>query len=99
MDPSNTFVPAFDGRLETGRRLDVEGAHVRGQNGDSVGICLIGGDKGLFTPRQIQTLTAKVRTLQVAYWLSDDKVYGHRDFDPDKTCPGFDVAEWMWGIR
>lgn len=37
------FVIKTDGTIQRGRDLDVVGAHVKGYNHNSVGICLIGG--------------------------------------------------------
>ena len=91
------YDPAWDGILETGRALSVEGAHARGQNHDSIGICLIGEGDGLFTPRQIKTLTGLVDVMCTAFQVPPTRVFGHRDYDRGKSCPGFDVAAWVRG--
>ena len=41
----------YDGLVQAGRDLDIPGAHCKGENQDSVGICLIG--RRLFTPSQL----------------------------------------------
>ena len=70
-----------------------QGAHVKGENADSIGICLIGEGDGFFTPRLVVVLQALLKSLCVAFRISPDLVFGHRAFDSGKTCPGFDVKD------
>ena len=37
------FVVLLDGTIEAGRPLDRVGAHTKGHNEDSIGICIVGG--------------------------------------------------------
>ena len=93
--PSSTeeYIAEWDGHLETGRRLDIQGAHARDHNKDSIGICLVGND-GRFTPRQLTTLRGLVKSLQVAFAIPDSLVSGHRTWAKTQ-CPGFNVPEWV----
>lgn len=81
-----------DGSIEIGRPIDTEGAHVKGWNHVSVGICLIGGidSKGRaednFEPVQKATLKGLLLTLLKKY--PNAKIQGHRDFSPDKNGNG-----------
>lgn len=86
------YVIRTDGALEFGRSLSEKGAHARGFNTRSVGICLIGTDK--FTPAQWTTLKTLVLTLQQALPRMV-KVIGHREVNNHKICPGFDVQWWI----
>jgi N-acetyl-anhydromuramyl-L-alanine amidase AmpD len=43
----------YDGRIEMGRPINKSGAHVRGHNSTSIGICLI-GKPGEFTLKQLK---------------------------------------------
>jgi N-acetylmuramoyl-L-alanine amidase len=95
--PASKYNPAWDGKLEPGRQHEEVGAHAKGNNEDSIGICLIGTAEGLFTPLQLQTLTTTVKWLQGMYNIPDGEVIGHRDVEPGKECPGFDVKRWMVG--
>ena len=81
-----------DGTLEPGRPPYWTGAHCRGHNTDSVGICLIGmgGDA---TNRQLSTLLDIIKTYRLIN--EDAEVLGHCDLDSNKTCPGFDVRAWL----
>lgn len=98
------FVIDCDGRCETAREIGEMGAHVRGHNKNSIGICLIGTDK--FTRIQWQNLRQIVLQLKNRYPRA--KVLGHRDLSPDrngdgkitpeewtKLCPGFSVDQWL----
>ena len=80
-----------DGTVHAGRPDYWQGAHVKGQNHQSLGVCLTGRID--FTPAQMASLEALL--LQ---WLSehpDAEIVGHRDIqDTSKTCPNFDVASW-----
>jgi hypothetical protein len=87
-------VITVDGRIEYGRKMDETGAHCKGFNRRSVGICLIGRDA--FSAPQWIALKQKVVALQNAY-PNIIRVMGHREFNPHKTCPGFDVAAWLDG--
>lgn len=78
------------GSREAGRPMYWQGAHAKGHNKHSIGICLIGKDE--FNDAQIQELSALV--VQLKEQFPSAKVIGHRDVNPNKTCPGFDVAEW-----
>lgn len=98
------FVVGVNGALWTGRHLDEIGAHVKGFNQKSIGICLIGTDK--FTLSQWETLKENVTALRQKFPLA--KIVGHRDLSPDrdgdgkveraewlKDCPNFDVEAWI----
>ena len=78
-----------DGTEENGRPLYWPGAHVRGHNSESWGICLLGSDE--FTKAQINRLRAVVGRLLLL--APEALVVGHRDLDKSKTCPNFDVIE------
>ena len=92
---SKRFIAKADGLIEPGRPLDHAGAHAKGHNKYSIGICVIGEGAGLFTPRQIESLRALTETLRAEYGLDRFAVIGHRDVEPAKECPGFNVGAWI----
>jgi N-acetylmuramoyl-L-alanine amidase len=84
-----------DGTVEDGRDIDAMGAHVRGFNQTSVGICLIGTDT--FTDEQFESLADLIADILEKY--PSASLRGHRDFPyVKKECPGFDVQKW-WSSR
>lgn len=88
-----------DGRVEQGRDIDDVGAHVKGFNNLSVGVCLVGGvDKknrpeNNFTPEQFKSLKRLLRFYMAKYPKA--MILGHRDLDDGKACPSFDVQDWL----
>ncbi len=81
-----------DGLIEPGRPLELVGAHCRGYNKTSIGICLI-GDR-LFSEKQLfYALPSLVRELMEKFGLGLEDIYGHREFNRAKSCPNLDVRE------
>lgn len=87
-----------DGTVEPGRPTDAVGAHVRGFNRTSLGVCLIGGvdEKGEpifnFTKAAMASLATVLSGWHRQY--PSALFQGHRDLDPAKACPCFDVPLW-----
>ena len=79
------------GLIERGRPEYWEGAHVRGHNHHSLGVCLIGRDQ--YTKDQLDSLRQLLRDWKIKY--PDAVVLGHCDLDSGKTCPNFDVKHWV----
>lgn len=85
------YVIRRSGLIEAGRDESEIGAHVKSHNTGSIGICLIGKDD--FTDPQNSALNKLLRDLLSRYQHA--KILGHRDLDPHKTCPNFDVGAWV----
>ena len=92
------FVIKRDGSIEIGRDFNDIGAHARGHNSYSVGVCLVGGlndeskPENNFTEAQWGMLSILVDGLSAKY--PEAKIIGHNEV-ADKACPSFDVQEWM----
>ncbi len=93
-----------DGLVEFGRHYDDQGAHVKGYNGRSVGVCLIGGlladgSSGeeffdTFTEDQEYSLVVTIKFLKLAY--PEAEILGHRDLSPDLDGDGIiQEDEWL----
>jgi N-acetylmuramoyl-L-alanine amidase len=85
------------GEIHKGRDIAKIGAHVKGHNRNSIGICYCGGvEADGKTPKdtrldcQKDALNAVLRTLKAMY--PEAKIHGHRDFS-NKACPSFDATE------
>lgn len=94
------YLVLVDGTIEVGRPLNETGAHCKGHNAHSIGICYVGGlnDKGkpadTRTPAQRTALRNLLTTLKRQY--PNAIIYGHRDFAA-KACPCFDAtAEYAY---
>lgn len=88
------YVVREDGKFEKGRPDYWRGAHCKGFNHCSIGVCLIGVDE--FTPDQLHK--CEVIILGLLEKFPDAEVVGHRDLAPGRECPGFDVQYW-WSNR
>ena len=90
------YVIDLDGTIEPGRDLDCIGAHCKGHNVNSIGICYIGGVDANLKPKDTRTDAQKAALLLLLKFLRakypDAKIYGHRDFS-DKPCPCFDAKK------
>lgn len=89
-----------DGTIEIGRPIQKVGAHAKGFNKNSVGVCLIGGidDKGKpennFTEKQFDALYGVVNNYRQDYDV--ETILGHTDLPHvAKACPCFDVESWL----
>ena len=95
------YVIRRDGTVEHGRPVATAGAHVRGHNEDTIGICLIGGKSPggkpefNYTQRQMHALSDLLCDLRRKH--SVDIIKGHRDYDTGKECPCFNVGAWFYG--
>ena len=79
------------GKIENGRPEYWMGAHVKGKNDISLGVCLIGRYK--FTAKQYLSLEKVLKKWKSLYPKA--KIVGHRDTgNTKKTCPNFDVKSW-----
>lgn len=85
------FVVRRNGKIENGRPTYWPGAHVRGHNHESIGICLIGRDK--FEFNQLTSLKVHIQVLLSEF--PNAQVVGHCELDSAKTCPNFDVQAWL----
>lgn len=90
-----------DGTVEKGRPITQPGAHVRGFNHSSIGVCLVGGvdeknkPEANFTEAQYESLR---RTLDSLFETFHKAVLrGHRDMpEVHKACPSFDCQPWYF---
>ena len=94
------YVIELDGAIKQGRPLQQTGAHVSGHNGDSVGICYVGGlaSDGK-TPKDTRTPAQKRALYSLTQALIDtfpgSTVHGHNEFAA-KACPSFNAQlDWQ----
>ena len=92
------YVIDLRGGVHIGRPLAMVGAHCRGHNTRSIGICIIGGvardgrtPKDTRTVAQKEALARLLRELHARYPRAT--LHGHREF-ANKACPSFDCHEY-----
>lgn len=94
------YVIHEDGRIVPGRSLDEAGAHVAGNNSNSIGICYVGGLDAKGKPADTRTPEQKASMLFLLEKIKEQypaaKICGHRDFSPDLNGNGIiDTWEYM----
>lgn len=99
-----------DGTVETGRDLTQPGrfevgAHAKGNNSISIGICYEGGVRaaapnvGYDSRTRAQMVAMEALILSLLERFPDAVVRGHRDMPGAATqCPGFNATEWWDGV-
>lgn len=79
-----------DGLIQKGRDIDVMGAHCKGENKTSIGICLSGKHK--FTDKQFEALEKLIRGLDIRL-RNKFTIHPHNEFS-SKSCPNFSLEEF-----
>ena len=91
----------LDGTVEIGRPLTMTGAHCRGWNDRSIGVCYVGGLDASGNPKDTRTLAQKKAMNDLVYKLLDEhptitQILGHRDTSPDLNGDGkITPNEWI----
>jgi len=101
---SELYLDIMDGSVEVGRKIDGDnfvsdneaGAHALGYNSKSIGICLIGVKD--FTEEQFASLRKLLHELMNHYGIGKDKILGHYQVSANRTCPNFDVPEFLKSV-
>lgn len=97
---SGVYNEAFNGHIETGRPLGSDpfiegkeiGAHVKGENVNSVGVCLI-GKSGEFTDEQLNAALKAVYMLEQQF--GEIALYQHSELDKGKPyCAGLNMDKF-----
>lgn len=80
-----------DGTIQEGRPEYWVGAHTKGKNNESLGVCLIG--RSNFTEAQNHALEKILKEWKKKYPQAEIK--GHSQaIKTEKTCPNFNVEKW-----
>jgi len=94
------YIIELSGLTVVGRPLWKPGAHVKGHNKDTIGICYIGGIDQNGKPKDTRTDNQKKSIILLLQNLKelfpDATIKGHRDYSPDLNNDGrIDQWEWM----
>tara|TARA_A100000171_G_C2136379_1_gene150585 strand:- start:980 stop:1429 length:450 start_codon:yes stop_codon:yes gene_type:complete len=90
------YIIPLDGEIEYGRELARSGAHCKGENENSIGICYIGGlsdkkrAKDTRTEAQKEALVNILKTLTHIY--PEASIHSHFEY-ANKACPCFNAGE------
>ena len=85
-----------DGTTKDGRKLQRQGAHAKGNNGDSIGVCVVGNN---CNPDHYWTSAQDYALYELIWYFykmwHDIRVVGHRDVLGAATlCPGINMRDW-----
>lgn len=90
------YLVRLDGTIEKGRPETMQGAHCKGYNYQSLGICYVGGldaqgrrPEDTRTTAQVAALGALLKRLRRKYPKA--RIVGHHNLNPGKACPSFDA--------
>ena len=89
------YLVTLAGEVQTGRPIEEAGAHCKGHNANSIGVCYVGGlnaegrPTDTRTPAQRQALVTLLKQLRAQF--PNAEIHGHRDF-AKKACPCFDAT-------
>lgn len=91
------YVIEWDGTVVQTRGHNEEGAHCRGQNNSSIGICLMGnGDNHLPSEEQIKAYVNLFKSIQVEFpQITVYDQFPHRKY-ANKSCHGKLLADDFW---
>ena len=90
-----------DGTVEQGRDDDELQAHVKNYNHISTSVCVVGGAKeedwqqpeDNFTGEQWESLKKVLEEQVIKY--PEARIVGHYELDERKTCPNFNIREYL----
>lgn len=90
------FVIELDGSVHNGRPLHRSGAHTKGHNATSIGICYVGGIDKNKKAKDTRNKAQRAAMEKLIGALKDDypeaSIHGHNEFSA-KACPSFDVKK------
>lgn len=93
------YVIERDGTVRAARGHQEEGAHARGRNAASIGICLVGNfDLDLPTSAQSASLGSLLVRVAGQYGISEENIVPHRTHNADTHCYGLRLAD-DWARR
>lgn len=94
-NPKSSYNENEDGFIEGGRMLKTVGAHARGFNRQSIGICLIGRG-GKFTEKQLSSLIDRIIKYMLIFGIPVENVLGHYEIplSGGKVCPEIDMKDF-----
>lgn len=83
------FIIRRSGIIEVGRKEETIGAHTKGFNTNSLGICLVG--KRNFTTEQVSSLKVLYKDILNKHKIDFNNWHCHYEF-ANKTCPNIPIA-------
>tara|TARA_R110002020_G_scaffold461823_4_gene680997 strand:+ start:1452 stop:1871 length:420 start_codon:yes stop_codon:yes gene_type:complete len=94
------YVIERDSSIARGRQESEIGAHARGSNDDSLGVCLVGGMSEDGSPEFNYTQGQMMALNSLIHAIKSDHgkgvlISGHNEHDNNKSCPCFNVNSYF----
>ncbi|HHZ81284.1 MAG TPA: hypothetical protein EYO58_06105 [Flavobacteriales bacterium] len=90
------YVISLDGKISIGRPVGTQGAHVSGENENSIGVCYIGGLDSAHNPKDTMTVSQEIAFVELVKSFrcifGELSIHGHNEYS-SKACPSFSVEE------
>ena len=90
------FVIELDGTIKQGRNVEKIGAHTKGENTNSIGVCYVGGVDKMNKAKDTRTEAQKESMIELIESLKSEyktaTIHGHNEY-ANKACPSFDVKK------
>jgi N-acetyl-anhydromuramyl-L-alanine amidase AmpD len=96
----NSYSRHNDGLIQFGRDLKYQGAHAKGANQSSIGVCLIGNSS--FSRAQVESTVFLCGLLCELFKISPEEIWGHNHVTEGTECPGsldIDFIRAMVGLK
>ena len=84
------------GEVQVGRKENQIGAHAKGYNKNSIGICFSGEHD--FTNDQFYSAKRLIIGILNLYGLEPIDIIAHNQVNKNKTCPNFDISKITKGL-
>ena len=89
------FVITEDGTIHEGRHINTSGAHCRGFNANSIGICVTGHTNNKKPKQeQLHSLRCLLDSLRTDLDIDIEDVFAHKE-KGNTQCPGFYLTVWV----
>ncbi|OVE75910.1 hypothetical protein BVX97_03090 [bacterium E08(2017)] len=89
----------YAGRVWEGRSLAYEGAHVKNQNDQNIGVMLLGNFQNQApSEKQLESMNVLIGLLRKQYRIKRHRIYGHRDLG-SSACPGIQLYSYLKKIK
>lgn len=91
------YVIEGEGQVVLGRPVGIAGAHVKGDNKHTIGICVVGNfEREEPHEKQLEALDLLLRGLMAVYELERKDIYVHREHSRASTdCPGTNLLAYV----
>jgi hypothetical protein len=87
------------GKIEEGRTIKKNGAHTKGYNRNSIGICVTGNyENEMISKPAWESLHLLCSSLCDSYDISSSEIHAHRDFGKT-ACPGKNLYAMLPELR